>query len=132
MNRIYHFSAPGRTEICGNHTDHQHGCVLAAAVNLEITADVIQNNRDVICVCSEGYEPVSVDLSDLSVRHAEQNTTAALVRGVAAAFVKRGAKLQGFVPMDLLDHFRSGMEGVFGSGCCQVLSIRQEGGIQIE
>ena len=74
MNRIYHFSAPGRTEICGNHTDHQHGCVLAAAVNLEITAEVIQNNRDVICVCSEGYEPVSVDLSDLSVRHAEHHT----------------------------------------------------------
>ena len=40
--------------------------------------------------------------------------------------------VQAFVPMDLLDHFRSGMEGVFGSGCCQVLSIRQEGGIQIE
>ncbi len=96
MNQHYLFSAPGRTEISGNHTDHQHGCVLAAAVNLETVADVTLNGADVIRVCSEGYAPVEIDIRDLSIREAEKNTTAALIRGVAAAFAARGAVLHGF------------------------------------
>ena len=96
MKMHYQFSAPGRTEIGGNHTDHQHGCVLAAAVNLETLADVSLNESDMIWVQSEGYPAFGVDLTDLSVHEEEKNTTAALVRGVAAAFVQRGAKLRGF------------------------------------
>lgn len=96
MDKHYHFSAPGRTEIGGNHTDHQHGCVLAAAVNLETLADVSLNGSDKIWVQSDGYPAFYVDLTDLSIHEEEKNTTAALVRGVAAAFVQRGAKLQGF------------------------------------
>ena len=96
MKKHYQFSAPGRTEIGGNHTDHQHGCVLAAAVNLETLADVSLNESDTIWVQSEGYPAFGVDLTDLNIREEEKNTTAALVRGVAAAFVQRGAKLQGF------------------------------------
>ena len=96
MNQHYLFSAPGRTEISVNHTDHQHGCVLAAAVNLETVADVTLNGADVIRVCSEGYAPVEIDIRDLSIREAEKNTTAALIRGVAAAFAARGAVLHGF------------------------------------
>ena len=96
MVQAYHFSAPGRTEIGGNHTDHQHGCVLAAAVNLETVAEVTLNDRGVVAVASEGYAPVEIDLSDLSIHPEEKNTTAALIRGVAAAFAQRGAKLQGF------------------------------------
>ena len=96
MNKHYRFSAPGRTEIGGNHTDHQHGCVLAAAVNLETLADVSLNESDTIWVQSEGYPAFGVDLTDLNIREEEKNTTAALVRGVAAAFAQRGAKLQGF------------------------------------
>ena len=96
MEKHYRFSAPGRTEIGGNHTDHQHGCVLAAAVNLETLADVTLNGSSTICVRSEGYSPFEVNLTDLSVHEEEKNTTAALVRGVAAAFARRGAKLQGF------------------------------------
>ena len=96
MNQHYQFSAPGRTEIGGNHTDHQHGCVLAAAVNLETLADVSLNGSDKIWVQSEGYPAFCVDLTDLSVHEEEKNTTASLVRGVAAAFAERGAKLQGF------------------------------------
>lgn len=96
MRKTYVFSAPGRTEISGNHTDHQQGCVLAAAVDLETVAEVTLNDSDFILVQSEGYPLVLVDLKDLSVHEEEKNTTAALVRGVAAAFVKRGAKLQGF------------------------------------
>ena len=96
MDKVYHFSAPGRTEIGGNHTDHQHGCVLAAAVDMETTAEVTRNGTNIIRVDSEGYKPVEIDLSDLKVREEEKNTTAALIRGVAAAFAQRGYKLAGF------------------------------------
>ena len=97
LNRnIYHFSAPGRTEIGGNHTDHQRGCVLAAAVDLETTAEVTLNDSRVIRVFSDGYAPVEVSLDELEMRPEEQNTTAALVRGIAAEFVRRGASVQGF------------------------------------
>ena len=92
----YVFSAPGRTEISGNHTDHQHGRVLAAAVDLKTTAKVALNGTDEIRVRSEGYEPVAVGLGSLEKRPEEKNTTAALIRGVAAAFQSRGAALKGF------------------------------------
>ena len=96
MEQHYIFSAPGRTEIGGNHTDHQHGCVLAAAVNLETDADVTWNDTDCIVIKSEGYPEFSVCLNDLQVHPEEMNTTASLVRGIAAAFTQRGAKLKGF------------------------------------
>ena len=96
MINHYTFSAPGRTEIIGNHTDHQHGCVLAAAVNLETVADVEFSGGNRIRVQSEGYPLVEIDLNDLDIHDDEKNSTAALIRGVAAAFSKRGAKLQGF------------------------------------
>ena len=96
MEKQYVFSAPGRTEICGNHTDHQHGCVLAAAVDLETVATVQVKESNLIEIQSEGYPLVTVDLNDLTVREEEKNSTAALIRGVASAFVQRGAKLSGF------------------------------------
>ena len=96
MDKTYHFSAPGRTEIGGNHTDHQHGRVIAAAVDMETTAEVTLNGTNTIRVDSEGYKPVEIDLSDLKIREEEKNTTAALIRGVAAAFAQRGYKLSGF------------------------------------
>ena len=96
MADTYHFSAPGRTEIGGNHTDHQHGCVLAAAVDMETTAEVTLTGTNIIRVDSEGYKPVEIDLNDLDARESEKNTTAALIRGVAAAFARRGYKLSGF------------------------------------
>ena len=96
MDKVYHFSAPGRTEIGGNHTDHQHGCVIAAAVDMETTAEVTLNGTNVIRVDSEGYKPVEIDIGDLKIREEEKNTTAALIRGVAAAFAQRGYKLAGF------------------------------------
>ena len=93
----YFFSAPGRTEISGNHTDHQHGCVLAAAVNLETIAEVIVLDDPTIIIHSEGYPSVQISLNDLEVHPEETNTTKALVRGVAAAFAQRGAELKGFL-----------------------------------
>ena len=60
MDSSFTFSAPGRTEICGNHTDHQHGCVLAAAINLDTTAEVRLNGRNALCIDSEGYAPFEI------------------------------------------------------------------------
>ena len=97
MKKCNLFSAPGRTEISGNHTDHQHGCVLAAAVNLETVAEVIVLDDPVIIIHSEGYAPVEINLNDLNVHLEEANTTKALVRGVAAAFRQRGAELKGLL-----------------------------------
>lgn len=89
------FSAPGRTEICGNHTDHQRGRVLAAAVNLDALAAVSENNTTLLRVQSEGYPMYQVELSDLSIRKDEENTTPALIRGVAARFHEMGCPLRG-------------------------------------
>lgn len=90
-----YFSAPGRTEICGNHTDHQRGCVLAAAVNLDALAAVAENGTDTIRVQSEGYPLYQVALSQLEPQEDEKNTTASLIRGVAAKFVEMGYQLRG-------------------------------------
>lgn len=90
------FSAPGRTELGGNHTDHQHGLVLAAAISLDTRAAVAENGLSVIRMVSEGYPDFSVDLSDLNVRPEERGTSAALVRGIAAAFASRGFAPAGF------------------------------------
>ena len=92
----YKFSAPGRTEICGNHTDHQRGAVLAAAVNLETVAEVTLNGTNTVRIFSEGYAPVEINLTDTALREEEKNTTAALVRGMAAAFIQLGVQVQGF------------------------------------
>lgn len=90
------FSAPGRTELGGNHTDHQHGCVLAAAVNRDSRAAAAKNGEPLIRVKSEGYPFCTVDLNDLSVKTEEIGTTAALIRGVAARFAALGNTVCGF------------------------------------
>ena len=91
-----YFSAPGRTEIGGNHTDHQRGCVLAGAVNLDTVAAVKVNGTSTIRVLSQGYPLCQVDLSQLQPVAEEINTTPALIRGVAARFVQLGCQVEGF------------------------------------
>ena len=91
-----YFSAPGRTEIGGNHTDHQRGRVLAAAVNLEAVAAVRCNGTNVIRILSEGYPMCQVDVTELTPKAEEINTTMALIRGVAARFTQLGCKVEGF------------------------------------
>jgi len=90
------FSAPGRTEIGGNHTDHQRGRVLAGAVNLDTVAAVRPNGMDAIRVQSKGYPMSVVDLNLLTPVESEKNTTPALIRGVAARFAQLGCKVEGF------------------------------------
>lgn len=89
------FSAPGRTEIGGNHTDHQNGCVLAAAVNLDAIAVVSFHHDGLIRIKSEGYEPFTVNINEVSVKEGKTGTTA-IVSGIVARFIYMGAKIDGF------------------------------------
>lgn len=89
------FSAPGRTEIGGNHTDHQHGCVLAAAVDLDIFGAAAKNDSRIIRIFSEGYGMEEISLDDLEVKKEEINTTASLIRGVASKIKQMGYTLGG-------------------------------------
>ena len=91
-----YFSAPGRTEIGGNHTDHQRGRVLAAAVNLDTVAAVRLNGTNTIRILSKGYPMSQVDITELQPVESEINTTPALIRGVAARFVQLGCEVKGF------------------------------------
>ena len=90
-------SAPGRTEIGGNHTDHQHGRVLAASVNLDVIAAVQLTGGSQIRVQSHGFDKMDViDLDDLSPKDSEKNRSAAICRGIAARFQELGYKIGGF------------------------------------
>ena len=90
------FSGPGRTEIGGNHTDHQHGRVLCASVDMDMLACAVPNGTRKIRVQSEGYPFLEVDLDDLALKPEEANSSAALVRGVAARLVQKGFSVEGF------------------------------------
>ncbi|MEQ2444647.1 galactokinase family protein [Pseudoflavonifractor intestinihominis] len=90
------FSSPGRTELGGNHTDHQHGCVLAASVNMDMLAVAAPNGTAQVRIHSEGYQVLTVDLSDLSPAEGEKETSASLVRGVAARMAQLGQSPAGF------------------------------------
>ena len=93
---LRYFSAPGRTEVGGNHTDHNHGKVLAASVNLDVIAVVEPTDDNIIAVKSEGFPQDTVDISDLSVHEDEKNSSASLIRGVAAGFKNNGFNIGGF------------------------------------
>lgn len=90
------FSAPGRTEVGGNHTDHQRGRVLAASVNLDVIAVVAANDGTAIRVKSEKYPMDTVDTAKPEPEEAEKGTSAALIRGIAAAFQHMGYNVGGF------------------------------------
>lgn len=92
----YTFSAPGRTEIGGNHTDHQHGKVLAAAIDLNTKAAVSPNKNGFIRIKSEGFDYFEIDLNCLEPIAAERGTTGALVRGIAARIAQLGHVVTGF------------------------------------
>lgn len=112
-------SAPGRTEICGNHTDHQHGHVLAAAVNLDFLACVSPNRTQTVHFQSEGWPMTTVDLSDLKQQEAEKETTASLVRGVMAELAKAGYTIGGF-DMYAVSNVLPG-SGLSSSAACEIL-----------
>jgi len=96
-SELHFFSTPGRTEIGGNHTDHNHGRVLAASVDLDSIAVAALNDTKKVILYSEGYnKPFAVDLANLNVRKNEKGTTEALIRGIAARLAQLGYAIGGF------------------------------------
>lgn len=90
------FSAPGRTEICGNHTDHNNGKVFAASVDLDVIAVVEPTDDGFVTIKSEGFPEDKVDINDLAIHLEEKNTSAALIRGVLKGFKRNGHDIGGF------------------------------------
>ena len=90
------WSAPGRTEIGGNHTDHQLGKVVAASVDMDMLAAAAANGENTVRVKSEGYELITLSLDTLVPVEGEQGTTGALVRGICAEAAARGFQIGGF------------------------------------
>ena len=113
------FSAPGRTEIGGNHTDHNHGCVLAAGVNLDIIGVAAPLAERVIRVQSAGYKQDTIGLDDLSVQVKERNRSASLVRGVAARFEQLGYTVGGLCAYTTSDVLKG--SGLSSSAAFEVL-----------
>ena len=112
-------SAPGRTEICGNHTDHQHGRVLAGAVDLDFLACAAPNGTNTIRFQSHGWPMVEVALDTLEPKEGEKESTAALVRGMAAQAVQRGYPVAGFDVYAMSDVLPG--SGLSSSAACEVL-----------
>ena len=96
LHEIEIYSAPGRSEVGGNHTDHQHGQVLAAAVNLDTIAVVTKTENDIIKIVSDHFDIAPVLLSDLEKKESETGTSEALVRGVVYRLKKEGYDIHGF------------------------------------
>lgn len=94
-NDIHVYSAPGRTEIGGNHTDHQHGCVIAGAVDLDVIGVAAFHDENIIRIKSEGYDEFAVSLDDLDV-HIGEKGSSEIVRGIAARFKDLGVEISGF------------------------------------
>lgn len=113
------YSAPGRTEIGGNHTDHQKGCVLAAAVTLDALAVAAPNETNIVRIDSQGYPPFEVDLSDLSPKPTGDVKPWDVVLGVADAIAKKGYKPMGFTAC--IESQIPGGSGLSSSACFEVL-----------
>ena len=113
------FSAPGRTELGGNHTDHQRGKVLTGSVDLDALACAAPNGTDEIHVFSEGYGMISVNTEELTPVPSEENTTKAIIRGVAAGISEQGFYIGGFDAYVISDV--PGGSGLSSSACLEVL-----------
>ncbi|MGN0424200.1 MAG: galactokinase [Acetatifactor sp.] len=95
-DRVELYSAPGRSEVCGNHTDHQNGCVLATSINLDAVAVVAKAEDGIIRLVSGDFPMETIDTSDLTKQEGELNTTTALIKGVAAGLAQKGYAVGGF------------------------------------
>ena len=113
------FSSSGRAEILGNHTDHNHGLVMVASISCDVIAWVKATNDSIVKVCSEGYPPVIVDITDLEVKKEEYGLSDALVRGVAKAIIDRGYNIKGFTAYTTSSIFKGA--GVSSSAAFEVL-----------
>ena len=90
------YSAPGRSEVGGNHTDHQHGEILAASINLDAIGIVKKTDDMKVSILSKGYTLTTISLENLDMQEEEKETTIALIKGVVAGLANRGYKIGGF------------------------------------
>ena len=90
------YSAPGRSEVGGNHTDHQNGEILAASINLDAIGIVKKTTDNKVTILSKGYTLITISLDNLEMQEEEKETTTALIKGVLAGFVNHGYKIGGF------------------------------------
>ena len=90
------YSAPGRSEVGGNHTDHQHGEILAASINLDAIAITRKREDSLVRVVSDDYDEIVIDINDISLKEEEKESTTALIKGVLAGAVDRGYRIGGF------------------------------------
>ena len=90
------YSAPGRSEVGGNHTDHQNGEILAASINLDAIGIVKKTTDNKVTILSKGYTLITISLDNLEMQEEEKETTIALIKGVLAGFVNHGYKIGGF------------------------------------
>lgn len=95
-DKIALFSAPGRTEIGGNHTDHQHGCVLAGSINLDVISAACPNGTNTVRIQSKNYKMDIIELDDLEIHPEQFDKAIALIRGVIKKFVDLGYEVKGF------------------------------------
>jgi len=91
LEELHYYSSPGRTELGGNHTDHNKGSVLAAAVDLDMVAVVRPRNDTQVTLTSEGYTPLSLDIADTAPRKEEQGSPASIIRGIAGWLLRKEA-----------------------------------------
>ena len=113
------FSSSGRAEILGNHTDHNHGKVLVAAISCDIVAAVKKTDDGLVKICSEGYCPIKFNVNDTALRENEKGSSTALVRGVAEAIKNRGFNIGGFTAYLTSNVFKGA--GVSSSAAFEVL-----------
>ena len=113
------FSSSGRAEILGNHTDHNHGLVMVAAISCDILAAVSVRADGIVKIIADDYPPVEVDITDLDVKPEEFGTSNALTRGVAKGIIDRGYKIKGFTAYTTSNIFKGA--GVSSSAAFEVL-----------
>lgn len=113
------YSAPGRTEIGGNHTDHQRGKVLTGSVDLDALACAAPNGTNMVNIYSEGYGMISIDCTQLEPVKEEENTTASLIRGIVSKISGMGWAVNGFDAYVISDV--PGGSGLSSSACFEVL-----------
>ena len=118
IDRLY--SSPGRIELCGNHTDHNNGKVLCAAINVDTIAAVqINTKSNIIKIASQGFSLVEVDINQLSFIEEEQGTSKALVKGILRYLLDKGYKIGAFNAATISDVFKGA--GVSSSAAFEVL-----------
>ena len=90
------FSAPGRSEVCGNHTDHQRGEILAASINLDAIGIISKTDDDTVRIVSDGYDEIVIKTKDITLKEEEKGTTTALIKGVLSKAKDQGYAIGGF------------------------------------